>query len=151
MDFHVHINASIITLGFILLKPGERNIYHPIYISSQKLSQDEHNYTIIERKGLAIVYALQRFIHYLLGDDFKFFTDQYSLKDLVNKPLLEGRIYRWLFHFQEFSFKVVVKPGKLNVGPDNLSRLETRESGGPIDDKLPDVDFFHIYAIPKYL
>jgi hypothetical protein len=151
MDFHVHIDASNIALGVILVQPGEGNIDHPIYFSSQKLSQAKHNYTITEREGLAMVYALQKFRHYLLGGHFKFFTDHSSLKYLVNKPFLEGRICRWLFLFQEFSFEVVVKPGKLNVGPDHLSRLETRESGGPIDDQLPNVDLFHIDAIPNYL
>jgi hypothetical protein len=98
-----------------------------------------------------MVYALQKFRHYLLGGHFKFFTDHSTLKYLVNKPVLEGRICRWLFLFQEFSFEVIVKPGKLNVGPDHLSRLETGESGGPIDDQLPDADLFHIEAIPDYL
>jgi hypothetical protein len=83
---------------------------------------------------LAIVYALQSFRHSLLGGDFNFFIDQSSLKYHVNKPFLDGRICRWFFLFQEFSFEVVVKLGKLKVGPDHSSRLETRKSGGPIDD-----------------
>jgi hypothetical protein len=40
---------------------------------------------------------------------------------------------------------------KLNVGPDHLLRLESGESGGPVDDQLPDADIFHIEAIPDYL
>lgn len=62
-----------------------------------------------------MVYALQKFPHYLLGGHFKFFTDHSYLKYLVNKPVLEGRICRWLLLFQEFSFEVVVKARKLNV------------------------------------
>jgi hypothetical protein len=74
-----------------------------------------------------------------------------ALKYLVNKPVLEGRICRWLLIFQEFSFEVIIKPGKLNVGPDHLSRLESGESGRALDDQLPDADMFHIEAIPDYL
>lgn len=83
--------------------------------------------------------------------NFKFFTDHSALKSLGNKPVLEGRICRWLLLFQEFSFEVVVKPGKLNVGPDHLSRLESEESGGAVDDQLPDAYLFKVSAIPDYL
>jgi hypothetical protein len=53
--------------------------------------------------------------------------------------------------FQEFSYEVIVKPGRFNIGPYHLSRLESGESGGVVDDKLLDVDLFRIKAILKYL
>ena len=46
-----------------------------------------------------MVYALQKFRHYLLGGQFKMFIDHYALKYLVNKPVLGGKIYRCLFLF----------------------------------------------------
>jgi hypothetical protein len=67
IEFHVHIDASAIALGAILAQPGEGNIDHPVYFSSRNLSQAEHNYTTTEREGLEMVYALQKFRHYLLG------------------------------------------------------------------------------------
>ena len=73
------------------------------------------------------------------------------MKYLVNKPVLEGRICRWLLLFQEFTFEVIVKPKRLNIGPDHLSRLEIGENKGSLDDQLPDVDLFQIEAIPDYL
>jgi hypothetical protein len=124
---------------------------HPIYFVSRKLSQEEKKYTTTEREGLAMIYALKKFRHYLLGSHFKFFTDHSALKYLVNKPMLEGRIYKWLLLFQEFCFEVIVKPGRCNVGPGHLSRLGSGESGGAVDDQLPDVDLFQVKAIPEYL
>jgi hypothetical protein len=113
VEFHVHIDASGISLGAILAQPGEGNMDHPIYFSSRNLSQAERNYTTTEREGLAMVYALQKFRHYLLGGHFKFFIDHSTMKYLVNKHVLEGRICRWLLLFQEFSFEVIVKPRKI--------------------------------------
>jgi hypothetical protein len=55
------------------------------------------------------------------------FTDHLALKYLVNKLVLGGRICQWLFLFQEFDFEVIVKPGKLNAGPDHLSRVTNGE------------------------
>jgi sugar phosphate isomerase/epimerase len=34
--FHVHVDASSITLGVILAQPGEGSIDHPVYFSSLK-------------------------------------------------------------------------------------------------------------------
>ena len=70
---------------------------------------------------MAMVYALQKFRHYLLGGHFKMFTDHYALKYLINKPVLGGKICRWLLLFQEFYFEIIVKLGCLNAGPAHLS------------------------------
>lgn len=91
-----------------------------------------------------MVYSLQNFRHYVLGVPLKIFTNHSTLKYLVNKPILEGRICRWLLLFQEFMFEVVVKPSRLNIGPDHLSCLETGENYGAIDDRLPNADLFRI-------
>jgi hypothetical protein len=145
------VDASGIALGAILAQPGEGNMDHPIYFSIRKIFQAKHNYTTIEREGLAMIYALQKFRHYLLGSHFKFFTDHSTLKYLVNKTILEGRICRWLLLFHDFSFKLIVKPGRCNVGPDHLSKLESGESGGAVDDQLLDAYLFRIEAILEYL
>jgi hypothetical protein len=99
-----------------------------------------------------MVYALQKFRHYFLGGHFKLFTDHSILMYLVNKPVLEGIIFvPWLLLFQEFSFEVIVNPRKLNVGPYHLSRLNLGESGGVVDDQLPNANLFCIEAILNYL
>lgn len=72
IEFHVHIDPSAITLGAILAQPGEGNLDHLVYFASKKLSQAECNYTTTEREGLEMVYALQKFRHYLLGVHFSF-------------------------------------------------------------------------------
>jgi hypothetical protein len=125
--FHVHVNASAITLRAILAQPGVGDLDHPIAFASRKLSYSEQNYNTTEREGLAMVYALQKYGHYLLGKHFNIFTDHSALKYLVNKLVLGGRICRWLLLFQEFDFEVIVKPGKLNARPDHLSRVTNGE------------------------
>jgi hypothetical protein len=85
-----------------------------------------------------MVYSLHKFRNYLLGKHFKLFTNHSSLKYLVNKPVLGGRICRWLLLFQEFDFEVIVKPGKLNVRPYHLSRVTNGEEPTNLEDTLPD-------------
>ena len=134
------MDASGIALGVVLTQPGEGGIDHLIAYSSRKLSTAEKNYTTTEREGLAMVYALQKFRHYLVGASFKMFIDHSALKYLVNKPVLGGRIYRWLLLFQEYDFEIIVKPRRLNAGPDHLSWIDSREE----PSNFPDVQLFSI-------
>jgi hypothetical protein len=55
-SFHVHVDASTISLGEILAQPGAGDLDHPIAFISKKLSESEKNYNTTEREGLAMVY-----------------------------------------------------------------------------------------------
>ena len=73
------------------------------------------------------------------------------MNNLDNKPILEGQIYRWLLLYHKFSFEVVIKPMKHNVGPNHLSRIESGESCGATNNQLHNVDLFRLEAILDYL
>jgi hypothetical protein len=78
------------------------------------------------------------------------FTDHSALKYLVNKPVLGGRICRWLLLFQEYDFEIIVKPGRMNKGPDHLSRLEHGEEPTNLEDTLPDAQLLAIRKIDDH-
>ena len=98
-----------------------------------------------------MVFALQKYRHYLLAKPFTFYTDHQALKYLINKPLHHGRICQWLLLFQEFEFEVVVRLGKINVGPDHLSYIRIGEELTRVNDDLPDAHLFCIDAVPEEL
>ena len=91
-----------------------------------------------------MVYALQKYQHYLLGGHFNMYTNQSALKYLVNKPVLGGKIYKWLLLFQEYDFEVDVKPRRLNVGPDHLLHIETGEEPTNLEEGFLDVQLFAV-------
>lgn len=134
----------------VLAQPSVGKIDHPIYFASRKLSKPKKNYTTIEREGLAMVNALHKFRHYFLGSPFKMFTDHSMLKYLVNKVFLGGKICRWLLLFQEYKFEIIVKPRRVNVGPDHLSRLEIGEEPTDIEFNLPDAQLFAIRVVDDH-
>ena len=78
------------------------------------------------------------------------FTDHSALKYLVNKPVLRGRICRWLLLFQEYDFEIIVKPGRLNAGPDHLSWIDSGEEPSNLEDNLPDAQLFSIQIADNY-
>ena len=121
-EFHVTLDASGWCLGAILWQYDSERRECPIYYASRQMSQTEMKYSTTEREALAVIYACKKFRHYLLGYRIVFHTDHGSLKYLVNKPNLSGRISRWTLLLQEFMYKVVVKSGKSNANADFLSR-----------------------------
>jgi hypothetical protein len=123
---------------------GEGELDHLIAFVSRKLLSTEKNYTMKKQEGFAMVYALQKFRHYLFGSEFKMNTNHYTLRYLVNMPVLGGRICRWLLLFQECDFEVIVKPRKFNSRLDHLSHILSGEDAKNLDDSLPDA---HLFAI----
>ena len=127
-EFHVIIDASGWCLGAILWQHGEEKQEHPVYYANRQMSPVEKKYTTTEREALAVVYACKKFRHYLLEYRIVFHTDHDSLKYLVNKPDLSGRIARWILLLQEFNYEVIVKPRKANSNADFLSRQRGQEA-----------------------
>ena len=97
-----------------------------------------------------MVYALQKYRHYLLRGHFKMYTDHFALKYLVNKPMLGGHICRWLLLFQEYDFEVVVKPRRVNAGPDHLFRIENSEEPTNLEEGLPDAQIYVVCIADGY-
>ena len=95
ITFHVHTDASLTAVGAVLTQPSQEcNLDRPIYYASRLLNKAEQNYSTTEREGLAIVYALQKFCHYLLAIKFTMITDHHALKYLINKPSVAERVWR---------------------------------------------------------
>jgi len=90
--------------------------------SSRKLKDRETRYAVIEREGLAIVWAIGKFYCYLYGREFILQTDQQPLKYIKNMKNSNGRLMRWSLALQSHSFTIEYIKGQENVGADILSR-----------------------------
>lgn len=93
-----------------------------------------------------MMYALQKYCHYLLRGHFKIYIDQYFLKYLVKKLVLGEHICIWLLLFEEYDFEVIVKLGHLNVGPDHLSWIENDAKPINIEEGLPDAQLYAVHV-----
>ena len=97
-----------------------------------------------------MVYAVQKFRHYLLATPFVFYVDHQALLYMINKLVIQGRINRWLLLLQEFTFKIIVRPRKKHVSADHLSRIKTREPADGVNDDFPDAHLFQIAIILEW-
>nr|GFA20174.1 reverse transcriptase domain-containing protein [Tanacetum cinerariifolium] len=82
------------------------------------------NYTTTEKDMLAVVYAFEKFLSYLIMNKSIVYIDHSTLKYLFAKKDAKARLFRWILLLQEFDFKVIDTRGAENYAADHLSRLE---------------------------
>ncbi|KAK9112753.1 hypothetical protein Scep_020272 [Stephania cephalantha] len=105
--FVIETDASGVGVGAVLSR-GKR----PIAFFSQALSSRARAKSAYERELMAIVLAIQKWRHYLLGRMFLVRIDE----RMVSPE------YRWLIKFMGFHFDIQYKPGTSNVVAYALSR-----------------------------
>ena len=97
----------------------------PSRFASRTLTPTEHRYAQIEKECLAIVYACQKFNHYILGQNVvTIHSDHKPLETIFKKPLITTpkRLQRMLLQLQKYYLLVTYKPGKRMYIADMLSR-----------------------------
>lgn len=137
LEFFVAVDASQWGVGCVLYQlQGEETRY--ISFASKALSKSQVNYSATRRELLAIVFALKQFRHFLWGKMFTLFTDHKSLTYLFTAKSLNYALRDWMQFLLEYTFKIVHRPGVLNVLPHHLSHLFDGMSR-PLDSQLPHV------------
>jgi hypothetical protein len=86
------------------------------------LKEHERNYATHDLELAAIVHALNKWRHYLLGRRFELRTDHNGLKYLFGQPTLNVRQSRWLEFLCEYDFDIKHIKGKKNKVDDALKR-----------------------------
>jgi hypothetical protein len=90
-DFIVCNDACKEGLGGVLSQNG-----FVIYYESRKLKEHEKNYATHDLELAAIVHALNKWRHCLMGRRFELRIDHNGLKYLFDQPTLNARQSRWL-------------------------------------------------------
>jgi hypothetical protein len=116
-DFIVCTDACKEGLGGVLSQNG-----FVICYESRKLKEHEKNYATHDLELGAIVHALKKWRHYLMGRRFELRTDHNGLKYLFDQPTLNARQSRWLEFLCEYDFEIKHIKGKENKVVDALSR-----------------------------
>lgn len=121
--FKVTTDASGIAIGAVLSQQA-----HPIAFFSRKLSPRMQVASAYDREMFAITEAVKKWRQYLLGRHFNIFTDQKSLKGLLNQVIQTASQQRWLTKVLGYDYETFYTPGKDNRVADALSRIQLVES-----------------------
>ena len=144
-------DVSDLTIGAVL---GQREEGKPyvVYNVSKTLNKAQRNYTTIEKELLVVVYALDKFLTYLVGSSIIIFTNHSALKDLLTKQDAKARLIRWVLLLQEFNLQIKDKKKVENVMEDHLLRLtiEHNTHNPPINDEFPEESLLLVENAPWY-
>ena len=152
LPFEIMCDASDYAIGAVLGQREGKKAF-VIYYASKTLNSAQANYTTIEKEFLAVVFALEKFMSYIVGSPVTIFTDHAALKYLLSKQDTKPRLTRWILLCQEFNLTIKDKKGVENVVADHLSRLvpESNSHGIPISDSFPDEQHFALVHCPWYV
>ena len=90
-EFVVTTDASLVSVGAILEQNFGQGL-QPVAYKSRKLNPAEIRYSAYERELLGIVWAIDKWRHYLEGKHFIVQTDHSLLRHLPNQPSVNRRI-----------------------------------------------------------
>ena len=113
-------DASCKGLGACLLQNEK-----PVYFASKALTEMQKGYVAIELESLGVTWAMEKFHHFLYGNQFTLETDQKPLEAILSKSLNQAtpRLQRILIRTFPYNFKIRYIPGPTNQIADCLSRL----------------------------
>ncbi|GFR23127.1 transposon Tf2-11 polyprotein [Trichonephila clavata] len=126
-QFILDTDASHESIGAVLSQEidGQDRV---IAYFSKCLSRPERNYCVARKELLAIVKAVEHFLHYLYGRRFLLRTNHASLTWLLNFKNPEGQIAKWIRRLQEYDVEIHHRKGSAHGNADALSRRPCPES-----------------------
>ena len=94
--------------------------------ASRKFNTTETKWTIVEKEAHAIVFATQKFRHYLFGKPFLLRTDNRVNTYIQSKRSPKSRkLLNWALELSEFNYEIEHIPSKNNAISDCLSRMHS--------------------------
>lgn len=127
VPFVVETDASNHAIAATLNQSGR-----PVAFFSRTLNDCEKKHSAIEKEAYAIVEALRKWKHYLLGRHFQIITDQKSVSFMFDNKqpgkIKNDKIMRWRIELSNYSFDIIYRPGDENTAADALSRISNCSS-----------------------
>ena len=100
--FFLHFPVSDMALGCMLAQLDDSGKERAIYYLSKRMLEYECRYIMIERLYLALVWATKRLRHYVTEYSILLVSRLDPLRYLFDRPVLTGRLMRWLVLLIEF-------------------------------------------------
>ena len=123
-EFYLWTDACKLGFGAVLEQEGEDGHRHPIAFASRQTNEAERKYAPTEMEVTALVFAVEHFEVYLLGNKTIVYTDHQALVSAFlahMKSQTKGLLARWYLRFLP-NLRLEYKPGSTNTAADALSR-----------------------------
>ena len=138
VPFTVETDASDFAIGATLNQNGK-----PVAFHARTFSTTEQKHSSVEKEAYAVIEALRKWKHLLIGRHFNLVTDQRSVSfilDLKHRSKIKNdKILRWRLELAAFDFTTIYRPGKLNRAPDTFSRATSASVSFPSLNSLKEL------------
>jgi hypothetical protein len=98
-------DASDFAVGAVLGQTKDKKHYVISY-ASKTMTEPQLNYSTTEKELLAVVFAIDKFISYLVGAKIIIYSDHAALKYLLTKKDAKPHLIRWILLLQEFDIDI---------------------------------------------
>ncbi|WCJ33627.1 Transposon Tf2-6 polyprotein [Euphorbia peplus] len=134
IPFVVECDASGRGIGAVLMQNRRPIAYFSKALSDRNLAKSAY-----EREIMALALAVQHWRPYLLGAEFTVYTDQKSLRHLLQQRVTTPDQQNWVAKLLGYNFSICYKPGRENRAADALSRRDE------------DGELFTLVSIPTWV
>jgi hypothetical protein len=117
-----------------ILSQKEGKFERVIAYASKTLTVTQKKFHPMEGECYALIWGILHFRQYLHRTHFTLRTDHKPLEWLATVSNAHGRRGRWINLLQDYSFKIVHRPGMRHANADTLSR-------NPVGQAMDDEDF----------
>ncbi|XP_055604564.1 uncharacterized protein K02A2.6-like [Uranotaenia lowii] len=122
-------DASNEGVSAVLSQKSKTGIERPVAYASRILHSSEKNYSVIDKEALAIMYGVNKFFLYLVGNRFLIRTDHKPLLRLLHPQkgvptIAASRMQRWAHFLSGFNYGIEHVKSEQNIA-DFASRFPT--------------------------
>ena len=133
-DLVVRCDASREAMGAALYQKDSDGYLQPIEFKSKAFAEPQKRLPAHDREGLALLFVLKSFRHFLLHQKFEVQTDNAALSQIFTSKDMSDLYARWYWKIAEFpGLTIRHRPGRKLYCADALSRRPT----APQDDTTP--------------
>lgn len=147
LPIHIYTDASVQGIGAILKQPQQNGEEMPCAYFSRKLNDSQKRKKAIYLECLAIKEAVKYWQHWLIGKQFKVFTDHKPLEKMNIKARPDEELGDLMYYLSQYNFEVIYSPGKYNIEADCLSRNPVLDSHVNQQEVLKIVNFITLKDI----
>ena len=125
---------------------------HLVAYGSKKFDSTEQCWKIVEKEAYAIIYAVEKHRHYLIGKKFLLRVDNRVVTYLNSKRIPKSRkLLNWALQLSDYDFEIQHVPSKNNEISDALTRIYAIATLLELQPEHSTTEFYMAQQSDQYL